>query len=384
MSESFKSEQERKVEAHRELVRRAAGFLTAADIKTPIKNEEYKRHELNAIGREFDAHKSHAPYQIILRKAAKAIEREDNVRKENVRKERSGIRIVPLRLSPPLPYTEEMKAMHQWRWSYMYSKEKAKRRRKEEAFHQWASSLEPPFESESALEESFLDFYNGRTVYDFLRMHDGTPEGVWEVFDEARRIVDIAFYTNDKEKATEALYVGDKAEVTNPTSKERRKQARLGWNKRKSNIVIVLSADSLLKRTTLVTSQSEHPNHPRKKGTAYNVARFSPTLTAFLAAMAPHAPNRHLVIKYCIQQLIHVKFHIAPYRNSELFHHQWLKDDMLEWYAFHLLRRMFRMRFGCSLFPQPETTGPLSEIRKGQDLAWLYYKNQVGKIYRGL
>jgi hypothetical protein len=178
--------------------------------------------------------------------------------------------------------------------------------------------------------------------------------------------------------------VGDKAEVTNPTSKERRKQARLGWNKRKSNIVIVLSADSLLKRTTLVTSQSEHPNHPRKKGTAYNVARFSPTLTAFLAAMAPHAPNRHLVIKYCIQQLIHVKFHIAPYRNSELFHHQWLKDDMLEWYAFHLLRRMFRMRFGCSLFPQPETTGPLSEIRKGQDLAWLYYKNQVGKIYRGL
>ena len=45
------------------------------------------------------------------------------------------------------------------------------------------------------------------------------------------------------------------------------------------------------------------------------------------------------------------------------------QELMREWYAFHTLRRMFRLRFGCSMTNCEEIAGPLDTFKPSKDVA---------------
>ena len=99
--------------------------------------------------------------------------------------------------------------------------------------------------------------------------------------------------------------------------------------------------------------------------------------------MAPDAKGRSLLIRYCIDELKLFQLHMHRDRETgELY--QWLPDRLIEWYAVHTLRRMFRMRFGCSMFDQEEQSGRIKDIRLTQDRGFQAYQNAVGKAYRNL
>ena len=142
--------------------------------------------------------------------------------------------------------------------------------------------------------------------------------------------------------------------------------------------MVLLGLADYLKRRALAISKSPHPAHPRTVGNVYNTARFNAGMTAFLAAMAPQAFNRFLVIRYAIQEIQRFKPYMRKNRETgEL--EQWLPSKLHEWYAFHLLRRMFRMRFGCSMFPQEEQSGRIDDVRLTEDAAWIAYKEGAKK-----
>ncbi len=304
---------------HREVVRRAVGLVCGDDLKQMKGGQpgDLKDH----------AHKNHAPFQVILRLTARAIQAEDDVPK---------------------------------------------------VWHQDLEDLQRFVSSEDAELENSPRFELGMQQWHVLRTNTG-------LLPECRWVLDIARYTNDTNQATRWKYVNDERAEVERIPEEKWKPARKGWNKRNSSIVVLLGGSELLPRTALAVSRSTHPNHPRGLRNIYNTARFNPLLTSFLAAMSPEAPNRFLVIKYAVSELLLFDFQYATDRETGQ-EYTWLKggDIACEWYALHTIRRMYRFRFGCSLFPQQELKVPLDQVQRSRDLGWIYYKSEVRKAYKGL
>lgn len=307
--------------AHREVVRRAVGFIGSDDLKNPSERKKYRRWELDYLGLKHTAHQSHAPFQIILRLTAKAIEKEGDGR--------------------------------QWH-------------RNLEDLQLYVCSKDA--EQKKELEE--LDEELGMQSWKLLRLlmeKLRRGELIKPTLPDCRWVVDIVEYCCDKDEA----------------QKHKRSKVQPGFNKREDSVVVLLPFEDMMRRIALSSSRSPHPNHPRGVRHVYNTARFDPMLTAFLAAMGPGSDHRFLVIKYAIIELKKFELLMATDRQTKE-KYQWLPEILEEWYALHILRRMFRMRFGCSLFPQPEQSGPIKAIRLTQDLGWLAYKDAVGKAYRRL
>jgi len=130
---------------------------------------------------------------------------------------------------------------------------------------------------------------------------------------------------------------------------------------------------------------------------------FGPLLTAWLAAMAPHAKYRLLVIRHAIKML--TDFYAGDGdKNQEkalmlprppIFETGDNVDTMNEWYAFHTLRRMFRMCFGCNMFQHQdrssgsvewvetiEPPGSLQNYDLKEDRAWQTYKKTVKPLLK--
>ncbi len=313
-----------KEDAHREVVRRAVGFTSADDLKNPSKRKAYRRWQLDSRGMKYEAHQSHAPFHIIMRLTAKAIEKEGDGRKWHQDLEDLQQYVCCKKSWVCENYKELSDELGMQRWrvlhhAYIADKQKQKRGGQE------------------------------------LKL----PQCRW--------VLDIVEYCCDEDEAT----------------KHKQSKVRPGFNKREDSVVVLLPFQDMINRIALATSHSPHPNHPRSTRHVYNVARFDPMLTAFLAAMAPGSDHRFLVIKYAIHELI--QFNLLMHTDRETKEeYQWLPGKLNEWYALHLLRRMFRMRFGCSMFPQPEQSGRIQDIRLQEDLGWQAYKDAVGKAFRRL
>lgn len=186
--------------------------------------------------------------------------------------------------------------------------------------------------------------------------------GKTSVVPDCRWVRDIAEYTTEQDVATRIKWnLKPHQELT-----KEHKPAKPGWNKRNDNIVVLLPFSNAIRRMT----------------GGLNAARFGPLLTSFLAAMAPHAKGRVLVIKYAIEQLLLFEFQFTTDENGNEY--QWLPEHLVEWYAFHLLRRMFRMRFGCSMCPQAEYSGPILRAVPERDLAYQQYKKEAEEAYAKL
>lgn len=182
------------------------------------------------------------------------------------------------------------------------------------------------------------------------------------VVPDCRWVVDIAHYCTDQDEATRIKWnLKPHEELT-----EKHTPAQPGWNKRNDNIALLWPFPHAMRRIT----------------GAVNAARFGPLLTSFLAAMAPNAKGRVLVIKYAIEQLLLFEFQFTTDQHGKEY--QWLPEHLVEWYAFHLLRRMFRMRFGCSMFPQAEPSGPILRMAPERDLAYQQYKKEVAKAWESV
>lgn len=166
---------------------------------------------------------------------------------------------------------------------------------------------------------------------------------------EPRWVLDIAFYTNEEERGQLALY-GQNKTVWKPL--------RPGWNKHNNSIVIYCDTSTMLLRWWA----SDTPR---------NVFRFGPILTAYLAAMSQHTPNRWHVILYAVREIKTLQAEDESLKLSE--HHRY-------WYALHTLRRMYRMRWGISLFPQPELSGRLSELQLQHDAAYQQFMEKTRKL----
>lgn len=193
-----------------------------------------------------------------------------------------------------------------------------------------------------------------------------------------RQVLDIARYTNDLTQATEWLNVHDAEHQGSRVDKSEWKPARPGWNKLNHSIVVVLPTKAMIERYN-----GTRPH--------YN---FGPILTAWLAAMAPHSKKRTIVIRQAIQYLR--EFEHETTVEPPMFAEMPIKDaeTMKDWYAFHTLRRLFRMRFGCGMCQHkvagqwvetPEPDGPLVEFDIRQDKAWVAYKRAAAtamKKYR--
>lgn len=268
------------------------------------------------------AHPSHSPFHIILRLTAKAIEEEGDGRKWH----------------------------HQLHDLQRYvSSEDA------EVCGSW----------EQLTDE--LGMQRWHVLYDAHKL-DKAQEGEepQPILPDCRWVLDIVTYCCEEEEA----------------SNQKQYAASPGFNKREDSIVVLLPLSEFMQRVALSQSRSAHPAHPRSVKAVVNTARFSAMLTAFLAAMGPGVPHRFLVIKYAIQELLLFEFQTTL--DDDENEVRWLPSKLDEWWALHILRRMFRMRFGCSLFPQPEQSGRIQDIRLQEDLGWQAYKNGVSKPYRQL
>lgn len=200
-----------------------------------------------------------------------------------------------------------------------------------------------------------------------------------------RHILGIAYYTNDLHQATEKLNVNDTSFTGARLSKDKWQRAHYGWNKKDKCIVVVQDTREMI----MLASRHRFS--------------FGPLLTAWLAAMAPHAKYRLLVIRHAIKML--TDFYAGDGdKNQEkalmlprppIFETGDNVDTMNEWYAFHTLRRMFRMCFGCNMFQHQdrssgsvewvetiEPPGSLQNYDLKEDRAWQTYKKTVKPLLK--
>lgn len=284
--------------AWEEVVRRAVGFIDAEDLKIP--RGQHAPHELDGTGRKLQAHRSYAPFQIILRCTLKAIMREDDL---------AGLRYQNLH---DLQQFVAIQGAEVNEWENL-----------------------------------------GMQLWHRLYERRGEPPPRW--------VLGIEYITDSQDIATERLYVFDtRAQVQNRISPAKWRQAKPGWNKRNNAIVLLLDPVAIIERF-----------HTGRR----HAFRFGPMLTAFLAACSPGAPNRFLVMKWVVREL--QLFEMEP----QVFQNPRHQEAFREWYAFHTLRRMYRMRWGVSLFDAPEQSGPLDQIRMTQDVGYQKYKEGCKKAW---
>jgi len=143
--------------------------------------------------------------------------------------------------------------------------------------------------------------------------------------------------------------------------------AKDGWNKSGKHVVIL---------------NGREPVVDTDWKTAFMRWSFGPIGTAWLAAMAPRATDRVLVIQHAIKML--KAFYIDDDISTPKFTGNLRRRErMMEWYAFHTLRRMFRLRFGCSMVYMKnaekavETRQPLDEVRTSEDAGFMQYKKEL-------
>lgn len=170
---------------------------------------------------------------------------------------------------------------------------------------------------------------------------------------EPRWVLDIVNYSNDEDKARKQLYNTDEDEEQELEDKP----LRVGWNKHNNKIVILLPTKTMIERLYM----------PQL---SLNWFRFGPILTAFLAAMAVHTPDRWLVILYAVKEIKTLQAEDDRLQLSEA---------RRQWYAFHTLRRIYRMRWGISLSAKQEFSGPLDKVRLTQDLGYQEYLEKTRK-----
>jgi len=312
-----------------EAVRNYVGFVAAVDLwrKKEGSNEQYLS-------------RSYAPFQIILRLTAKAVEKEDQ---KNLRHKHQDLHDL----------------------------------------QEYVSSLECVRVKRLEKLEGELGMQRWDILYEAWQHDKKELDERRRILPQPRWVVDIVRYTNSTAQATEWLNVFDNSVEVDRTDKKNWKEAEEGFNKRNNSIVILLPTEILLARAAIVPSKSDHPNHPRGGArNRYNTARFGPMITAFLAAMAPKAKGRYLVLRYAVMEVLNFM------RNQEYEWHtrrttgeefRAIPAHLEEWYALHTIRRMYRFRFGISLFPYEEVAGPLDQMRKTQDIGYQTYKKQAKK-----
>lgn len=169
--------------------------------------------------------------------------------------------------------------------------------------------------------------------------------------EDMRYALFIERYTDDEQQATEWLG----------------QPAKDGWNKNGKHVVILNGREPVVDTDWL-------NGHLRWS--------FGPIGTAWLAAMAPRATDRVLVIQHAIKML--KAFYIDDDISTPKFTGS-LRDRerRMEWYAFHTLRRMFRLRFGCSMVYMKnaekavEIRQPLDEVRTSEDAGFMQYKKEL-------
>lgn len=284
--------------AFQEVVRRAVGFIDSEDLKTA--RGEHPPHELDGTGRKLQAHRSYAPFQIILRCTSKAIKREEN---------RGRVR-------------------HQ-------------------DLHDLQRFVADPYAG--------VDDASSLGVQPWHQLIEQRHE------QEPRWVVGVEHVTTDPQEATRRLNVFDeRADVDDRMPAIEWRQAKPGWNKRNNAIVLQLHPVAMLERFHV---GSRH------------AFRFGPMLTAFLAACSPGAPNRFLVMRWIVRELM--LFEMEP----QIYLHLRQQEAFRQWYAFHTLRRMYRMRWGISLFDDPEPSGPLESIRMTADSGYQKYKEGAKKAW---
>lgn len=318
---------DRYAEPHHEAVRRFVGFLHADDLKRTKGDKEALKD---------NAHRSRAPFHLILRLTGKAIENEGDGRQWHSRL---------VDLQDYVCSSEPHKAGH---WQELHERRKRQQ-------NDLNAGVPYPDMMELGMQE-------WRVLYDAHKHDQGG--GVPRIIPDCRWVLDIVQYTTDQDEATRIKWnVKRGGKLT-----DKHTPAKPGWNKRNDNIVVLLPFASAMRRMTYTV----------------HVARFGPLLTSFLAAMAPDKQGRALVIKYCLQQLL--LFERLPMRKDRQTDtwHAWLPEHLHEWWAFHLLRRMFRMRFGCSMFDEEEQSGPILRMAPERDLAYMKYKATVKKAYQRL
>lgn len=321
-----------------EAVRNYVGFVAAVDLwrKKEGSNEQYLS-------------RSYAPFQIILRLTAKAVEKEDQ---KNLRHKHQDLHDL----------------------------------------QEYVSSLECVRVKRLEKLEGELGMQRWDILYEAWQHDKKELDERRRILPQPRWVVDIVRYTNNTAQATEWLNVFDNSVEVDRTDKKNWKEAEEGFNKRNNSIVILLPTEILLARAAIVPSKSDHPNHPRGGArNRYNTARFGPMITAFLAAMAPNAKGRYLVLRYAVKEVKRLlqkqehQWHTRRTTGEEL---RAIPTHLEEWYALHTIRRMYRFRFGISLFPYEEVAGPLDQLLKSQDAGYQTYKKkaqrQMNKLVQNL
>jgi len=330
---------EERVDLLIEAVRNYVGFVAAVDLwrKKEDSNEQYLS-------------RSYAPFQIILRLTAKAVEKEE---KKKAAEKKEDRKILPLK------------------------------HKDLDDLQQYVSSLECVRKNDYQKLEGELGMQRWDILYEAWQHDKKEPNEEKRTIPNSRWVMEIVRYTNNTAQATKWLNVHDENAEVDRTNEKNWKEAQEGFNKRNNSIVILLPANTLLARKAIVPSKSDHPNHPRGGArNRYNTARFGPMITAFLAAMAPKAKGRYLVLRYAVKEMLKLmekqdlQWHTRITTGEEFLA---IPAHLEEWYALHTIRRMYRFRFGISLFPYEEVAGPLDQMRKTQDIGYQTYKKQAKK-----
>lgn len=207
---------------------------------------------------------------------------------------------------------------------------------------------------------------------------------------EIRHALDIVRYTADQKQADEYLNVNQ-----SQPDKEISETKKLKWSKCRPGFHKL--------RRCIVANLEEIPkpcsSHTRVKvkigGNIHELGRavprhyFGPILTVWLLAMGPHVTHRVFVIRKAIENLkafydhnrmIQGGFNGGKTGPPPMFTGTPERiNEMRDWYAFHTLRRMFRMRTGCCMcmakqdgkwLPLMEMTSSLDQVDPNQDEAW--------------
>lgn len=235
-------------------------------------------------------------------------------------------------------------------------------------------------------------------------IHDGMDgERTWDVpelYDEdvpwARVVRDIVFYTANQESADKHLNILRPKQGHEYTKEEKskwKKTAHIGFNKHERQHVVLLDKwpEPCTSHIKLYYTSDEGVKKQSALSRAVPRYYFGPILTAWMLAMAPRAKHRTLVIKTAIGMLM------TFYNDNQKLQGGFnggatgpppIFDDEVqnEWYAFHTLRRMFRLRFGCSMcqhqkdeewFETKEPSGSLYNFDPNEDAAFQTYKQEV-------
>jgi len=211
---------------------------------------------------------------------------------------------------------------------------------------------------------------------------------------DIRHALDIVRYAQSQDQADEYLNVNESGSDQEYSDEIKSKWTTCRTGYHKSRRCIVANLEEVPKPCTSHTRvKVKIGGNTHEFGRAVPRHYFGPILTAWLLAMGPHVPHRVFVIRKAIHYL--KEFYEdnrklqgglnggntgAPpqFTGSPEY-----INEMRDWYAFHTLRRMFRMRTGCFMcmaqqddkwLPLMEMTTSLDQVDPSQDQAWTTFR----------